>query len=331
MGAVLVTGGAGYIGSHAAKALHEAGRQVVVLDNLVAGHREAVRGLRLVEADVGDATAVSDTIRRYHVSAVVHFAAFLAVGESVAAPVRYYANNVVNTLSLLDVMVRETVPHLVFSSTAAVYGNPSETPIPETHPTRPINPYGETKLAVERALPHYERAYGVRTVSLRYFNAAGADADGHIGEDHRPELHLIPRAIAATADGPALEIFGEDYATSDGTCVRDYVHVSDLATAHVGALDALEAGGPSAVYNLGNGRPSSVREVIAAVERVTGQPVSRRTSARRPGDPAVLCASNEKAHDALGWQPRYEDLDVIVETAWRWHRTHPEGYGSDPG
>ena len=331
MGGILLTGGAGYIGSHAAKALHESGRQVVVLDNLIAGHREAVSGLPLVVADVGDEKAVSETIRRYQISAVVHFAGFLAVGESVEAPIRYYANNVANTLSLLDVMVREAVPYFVFSSTAAVYGNPSENPIRETHPTEPINPYGESKLAVERALPHYERAYGMHTICLRYFNAAGADADGHIGEDHRPELHLIPRAIAATMGGPALEIFGDDYATSDGTCVRDYVHVSDLAIAHVAALDVLEAGSPLGIYNLGNSRASSVCEVVSAVERVTGQAVFKKISSRRPGDPAVLCASSDKARDVLDWRPQYEELDVIVETAWRWHRVHPEGYGSDPG
>ncbi len=331
MGAILVTGGAGYIGSHAAKALYETGREVVVLDSLISGHREAVSGLPLVVADVGDEKAVSEAIRRYQISAVVHFAGFLAVGESVEAPIRYYANNVANTLSLLNVMVREAVLYFVFSSTAAVYGNPSENPIREIHPTEPINSYGETKLVVERALPYYERAYGMHTICLRYFNAAGADAGGQIGEDHRPELHLIPRAIAATMGGAPLEIFGEDYATSDGTCVRDYVHVSDLATAHVAALDGLEAGNPSGIYNLGNSRSSSVLEVVSAVERVTGQTVLQKTSSRRPGDPAVLCASSERARDVLDWRPQYEELDVIVETAWRWHRAHPEGYGSAPG
>ena len=328
MGAVLVTGGAGYVGSHAAKALHEAGHEVVILDNLVAGHREAVLGLPLIQGDIGDASVVRDVIRQHGVTTVMHFAAFLDVGESVRIPARYYWNNVVNTLSLLDAMVQEKVPHFVFSSTAAVYGNPLEAPISESHQTRPINAYGETKLAVERALSHYERAYGLRSICLRYFNAAGADVSGEIGEDHRPEIHLIPRAIAATTGGPSLEIYGDDYATNDGTCVRDYVHVSDLGNSHVRALGVLEAGGGSAVYNIGSGRPCSVREVVEMVARVTGRPVPHTMSVRREGDPAVLFASSQLARTALNWQPQYEDLKVIVETAWLWHRTHPRGYAS---
>ena len=328
MGAVLVTGGAGYIGSHAAHALRAAGRDVVVLDSLQAGHREAVRGLPLVTADIADATAVRDTIRRYRVTAAMHFAALLSVGDSVAAPARYYENNVCGTLALLDALIRESVGLLVFSSTAAVYGEPLRTPIAEDHATRPINAYGETKLAIERALPHYERAYGLRAVRLRYFNAAGADPRGQIGEDHRPEEHLIPRALAAAADGPPLVVFGDDYATADGTCRRDYVHVSDLAAAHVLALAALEAGKPSGVYNLGNGRAFSVRDVLAAVERITGRRVRHALGPRRPGDPAVLLASSARARSELGWEPIYEELDVIVETAWRWHRSHPRGYAS---
>jgi UDP-glucose-4-epimerase GalE len=300
----------------------------VILDNLMAGHREAVRGLPLIQGDIGDASVIRDVIRQHCVTAVMHFAAFLDVGESVRIPARYYWNNVVNTLSLLDAMVQEKVPHFVFSSTAAVYGNPIETPISETHPTRPINAYGETKLAVERALPHYERAYGLRSICLRYFNASGADASGEIGEDHRPEIHLIPRAIAATTGGPSLEIYGDNYATNDGTCVRDYVHVSDLGNSHVRALGVLEAGAGSAVYNIGSGRPCSVREVVETVARVTGRPVPHTMSARREGDPAVLFASSQLARTALNWQPQYEDLKVIVETAWLWHRTHPRGYAS---
>ena len=326
MGAVLVTGGAGYIGSHAVKALRAAGRDVVVLDSLAAGHREAVLGAPLVEADVGDTAVVRETIRRHGVTAVMHFAAWLSVGESVREPDRYYANNVTNTVALLGAMRRESVTHFVFSSTAAVYGDPVETPIRENHPTRPINAYGETKLAVERALPHYERAYGLRAIRLRYFNAAGADPEGEIGEDHSPEIHVIPRAVASANAGATFEIYGEDYATPDGTCLRDYVHVSDLADAHMLALAALEAGGASAVYNLGNGRAYSVRDVVTAVERATGQSVPGMTAARRPGDPAVLYASSERIRVELGWKPRFEDLDTIVETAGRWHRGHPSGY-----
>ncbi len=328
MGAVLVTGGAGYIGSHAARALRAAGRDVVVLDSLQAGHREAVRGLPLVTADIADTAAVRETIRRYRVTAAMHFAALLSVGDSVAAPARYYENNVCGTLALLDALVRESVGLLVFSSTAAVYGEPLRTPIAEDHATRPINAYGETKLAVERALPHYERAYGLRSVRLRYFNAAGADPRGRIGEDHRPEEHLIPCALAAATGGPPLVVFGDDYATADGTCRRDYVHVSDLAAAHVLALAALEAGKPSGVYNLGNGRAFSVRDVVAAVERIAGRRVRHELGPRRPGDPAVLLASSARARSELGWEPIYEELDVIVETAWRWHRSHPRGYAS---
>ena len=326
MGAVLVTGGAGYVGSHAAKALRTAGHEVVVLDNLVAGHREAVQGGPLVEADIADSAAVRDAIRRYRVTAVMHFAALLSVGQSVQAPGEYYANNVSGTLALLNVLVTESIHHFVFSSTAAVYGEPVETPIREDHPTAPINPYGETKLAIERALPHYDRAYGLRSIRLRYFNAAGADGEGELGEDHHPEEHLIPRALQATVDEATLEIYGDDYATSDGTCERDYVHVSDLAAAHVLALKALESGEPSSVYNLGNGRGHSVREVATAVERVTGLRMRQTVAPRRAGDPAVLLASSERVRTELGWEPQYEALDTIVETAWAWHRTHPRGY-----
>ena len=328
MGAVLLTGGAGYIGSHAVKMLRAAGRDVVVLDTLEAGHRAAVRGVPLVEADIADEPAVRDTIRRYRVTSVMHFAALLSVGESVRSPARYYAGNVAKTLALLDTVVAEGVEQLVFSSTAAVYGEPRESPITEDHPTHPINPYGETKLAVENLLPHYERAYGLRSVRLRYFNAAGADPDGDIGEDHRPEEHLIPRALAAAGGGPPLVVFGDDYPTSDGTCLRDYVHVCDLAAAHVLALAALGAGAPLRVCNLGSGRGYSVREVVAAVERVTGARVPCEAGARRPGDPAVLLASSARARAELGWEPVYGALDVIVETAWRWQRSHPHGYKS---
>ena len=321
-----MTGGGGYIGSHAAKALRGAGYRVVLFDNLRAGHRAAALGATLIVGDIQNTAAVRAVIRQHEVTAVMHFAALLAVGDSVRDPAGYYRTNVGGTLSLLDAMGSESVNQLVFSSTAAVYGEPMETPIPEGHPTEPINPYGESKLAIERAIPHYERAYGLRAIRLRYFNAAGADPDGDLGEDHDPEIHLIPLAIKAVVGGPCLKVFGEDYATADGTCLRDFVHVSDLAQAHVGALKALEVGVQPAVYNVGNGRPYSVRDVIAAVERVTGQRVPWSAAARRPGDPAVLFASSDKIRRELGWRPSRPDLDSIVETAWRWHRTHPHGF-----
>jgi UDP-glucose-4-epimerase GalE len=326
--AVLVTGGAGYIGSHAAKALSRRGYHVVVFDNLVAGHREAIRYGPLVEGDITDVRAVRDALARHRIFAVMHFAAFLDVGESVTNPAKYYRNNVVGALSVLEAMADESVGYFVFSSTCATYGEPRETPIPETHPQEPINSYGETKLAIERALPHFERARGLRWMALRYFNAAGADPDGEIGEDHAPEIHLIPRAIEAATGGRGLQIFGDDYPTPDGTCLRDYIHVSDLAEAHVQGLDVLVQKGKSNAYNLGTGQPRSVREVIEAVERVTGRPVPWTLAARRPGDPAALYAAAGRAQTDLRWTPRFPDLDSIVGTAWAWHQSHPHGYGS---
>jgi UDP-glucose-4-epimerase GalE len=327
VGTILVTGGAGYVGSHAAKALTRAGRAVVVYDNLSAGHREATLGAAFTLGDTADEARLREVIRRFGVTAVMHFAARLDVGESVRKPGLYYRNNVSGTLSLLGAMAAERVVHFVFSSTCAVYGEPERTPIDEGQATRPINTYGETKLAVERALPHFEKAHGLRSVCLRYFNAAGADPEGELGEDHDPEIHLIPRAIEAARGGRPLSVFGADYPTPDGTCQRDYIHVSDLADAHLAALKGLEGGGPSAAYNLGNGRPYSVLEVISSVERVSGRRVPRAVSERRPGDPAVLFASNVRARAELSWAPRLGDLDTIVETAWRWHSSHPDGYG----
>jgi UDP-glucose-4-epimerase GalE len=329
--AVLVTGGAGYIGSHAVKTLRKAGHQVLIYDNFLAGHRAAAEaalgnGGVLVEGDIRDTARLTDIMKSRQIGAVMHFAASLSVGASVRDPAGYYANNVIGALSVLQAMVASRVTTLVFSSTAAVFGNPQETPITEGHPTRPINPYGETKLAVERALPHFERAYDVRSVALRYFNAAGADPDGDLGEDHDPEEHVIPRALDAALGRGSFQVFGDDYDTPDGTCLRDYVHVTDLAEAHVLALDSLVAGGPSAIYNLGNGRPTSVRQVLDAVKRVTGKAVPYSQGPRRPGDPAVLYASSERIKKELGWQPRYEDIDTIVETAWRWREAHPSGY-----
>ena len=325
---VLVTGGAGYIGSHAAKALAQAGYQVVVFDNLAAGHREAVRYGDFVDGDVTDVAALRGALRRYRAFAVMHFAAFLDVGESVRDPLRYYRNNVVGALSVLEAMIAEGAKHFVFSSTCAVYGEPVETPISEAHPQQPINAYGESKLAVERALPHVERAHNLRWVALRYFNAAGADPDGEIGEDHSPEIHLIPRAIQASAGAAALQVFGDDYPTPDGTCLRDYVHVSDLADAHVRALEAIVETGRSGAYNLGTGHPQSVRDVIDTVARVTGRRVPWTWAPRRPGDPAVLYAAPHKAHAELHWKPRFPDLESIVRTAWDWHRAHPHGYAA---
>ncbi len=326
MSAVLVTGGAGYVGSHTVKLLRRAGYEVVVYDNLSAGHRAAAGAGPFVEADIHDEGRLRETMRAYQVRAVLHFAAWLNVGDSVADPKGYYRNNVVGTLTLLEAMVAEGVSRFVFSSSAAVFGEPVETPVTEAHPCRPINPYGETKLAVERALPHYARAYGLRWMALRYFNAAGADPDGELGEDHHPETHLIPRAIDAALGGPPLEVFGGDYPTPDGTCLRDYVHVTDLAEAHVLALEALERGRAPAAYNLGAGRAVSVREVIAAVERVSGRRVPWRVAPRRPGDPSVLIASHAAIARDLGWRPRYGDLETIVATAWAWRRAHPQGY-----
>ena len=325
--AVLVTGGAGYIGSHAAKALNRAGYRVVVYDSLVAGHRGAVKFGELVEGDILDAASVEEALRRHEIFAVMHFAAFLDVGESVRDPAKYYRNNVAGALSVLGAMAAASVKHFVFSSTCATYGEPIETPIVETHPQQPINSYGESKLAIERALPHFERAYGMSWTALRYFNAAGADPDGEIGEDHAPEIHVIPRAIEAATGGRGLQVFGDDYPTPDGTCLRDYVHVSDLADAHLRALEAIVETRKSGSYNLGTGHPHSVREVIDTVERITGRPVPWTLAPRRPGDPAVLFAAPHKAQSELHWTPQYADLESIVRTAWNWHRAHPHGYG----
>jgi UDP-glucose-4-epimerase GalE len=302
---VLVTGGAGYIGSHTVKALRAAGRRVVIYDNLSAGHRQAALDTPLVVGEIRDVDSVRRAIRQSGATAVMHFAAWLSVPESVRDPASYYRNNVQGALATLEAMLHENCHHFVFSSTCAVYGEPTETPIGESHPTRPINAYGQTKLAVEHALPHFERAYGIRFVALRYFNAAGADPDGQLGEDHDPEIHVIPRALAAAQNGTPIDIFGEDYPTPDGTCLRDYVHVMDLADAHVAALRRLESGGPSATYNVGTERPSSVRDVIDAVE---------------------LYASAGKIRTELGWRPTRPDLDTIVADAWKWHSTHPAGF-----
>ena len=324
-----MTGGAGYIGSHAVRALRAAAHAVVVLDDLSAGHAESVPSdVPLVRASVHDGNLVVRTLREHRIDAVMHFAAWLSVGESVRDPLGYYQNNLTGSLTLLAAMVEAGVRRFVFSSTCAVYGEPDTVPIVESMATRPISPYGETKLAVERSLPHLERAYGVRWMALRYFNASGAHPDGTIGEHHDPEIHLIPLAITAAQGGPPLMVFGDDYPTPDGTCVRDYIHVCDLADAHVRSLAALEAGSPSTAYNVATGRGHSVREVVDTVTRVVGASVRWTPGPRRPGDPAALYASSDRLQSELGWRPQFPALETIVRHAWQWHAAHPHGYGS---
>ncbi|KLJ00117.1 UDP-glucose 4-epimerase GalE [Luteimonas sp. FCS-9] len=317
---ILICGGAGYIGSHMAKWLHARGTAVTILDNLSTGHREAARYGRLVEADLLEPAALDAVFEAGPFDAVMHFCARSLVGESVRLPLDYYDNNVVGTLNLLRAMRRHGVGRLVFSSTAAVFGEPVRDRIDESHPTAPINPYGASKLMVERMLRDVADAHGLRSVALRYFNAAGASPDGAIGEGHAPETHLIPNAIAAArGDGGRLRIFGDDWPTPDGTCVRDYIHVDDLAQAHWRALGYMETHAGAHAFNLGNGQGFSVREVVAAVERVGGRPVPVDIAPRRAGDPAVLVAASDLARRELGWRPDYTRLDDIVATAWRWH------------
>jgi UDP-arabinose 4-epimerase len=317
--AVLVTGGAGYIGSHTCKALARAGFTPVTYDNLAHGHTWAVRWGPLVRGDLADRDLLADTLARYSIDAVIHFAAFAYVGASMNAPGEYFRNNVANTMTLLEAMQQTEVDTIVFSSTCATYGIPGKVPIDEDEPQKPINPYGESKLFVERMLRWWESAHGLRWTALRYFNAAGADPDGEIGEHHDPETHLVPLAVEAAmgSRGP-LEIFGSDYETHDGTAVRDYIHVSDLAAAHVAALKRLHAGGSSLALNLGTGIGHSVRDVVAMVE-VFGGRVPVRMAARRAGDPPQLVAAAHRARDVLDWEPRHSSLDEIVATAWRWH------------
>ncbi|MDH5298367.1 MAG: UDP-glucose 4-epimerase GalE [Desulfobulbaceae bacterium] len=318
---LLVVGGAGYIGSHMVAMLLAAGWQVIVLDDLSTGHRDLLPGGTLVEGNLGDAALLDRIFAAHPIDAVMHFAAFSLVGESVAHPLKYYRNNLARTVTLLEAMVRHRVRRFIFSSTAAVYGEPEEIPIAETHPCRPTNPYGATKIGVERMLADCDQAHGLKSVSLRYFNAAGAHASGTMGERHNPESHLIPLVLqVATGERQEIKIFGTDYPTGDGTCLRDYVHVDDLARAHMLALEALLAGEGSAVYNLGNSRGYSVREVIETARRVTGRAIPVVETERRPGDPAVLVAASEKIRGQLGWQPRYEELSTIIATAWRWHQ-----------
>ena len=324
---VLVAGGAGYIGSHAAQALARAGHDVWVFDNLSTGHRQAVPADRLIVGELVDRDACEQALRLHRIEAVLHFAACCYVGESVTDPAKYYRNNVAATLTLLDAMRAAGVDRIVFSSTTAIYGALNELPIREDAPPAPINPYGFTKRVVEQVLADYATAYGLGSISLRYFNAAGAAADGSLGEDHEPETHLIPLVLdVALGRRENITIFGDDYSTPDGTCVRDYVHVDDLADAHVRALSHVEPGQAEA-YNLGTGCGFSVQEVIDAARGVTGHAIPSATGARRAGDPAVLVADAARAAQVLGWKPQIRELDEIIATAWRWRSTNPEGYG----
>ena len=325
---ILVTGGAGYIGSHAVRLFLKRGHDVWVYDNLSAGHRAAVPADRLIVGDLAEVHRLDHALMQQRIEAVVHFAGSAYVGESVRQPGAYYLNNLVNTLHLMEAMRRNRIWRLVFSSTCATYGVPTRVPITEDEKQLPINPYGNTKLAVERALADYAAAYHWGYAALRYFNAVGASGDGSLGEDHDPETHLLPLAIqAALGQRPHLEVFGTDYPTPDGTCVRDYIHVDDLAEAHLLALETLEPGRELSC-NLGIGRGYSVREVVRTVEEVSGRPVPLREGPRRPGDPPVLIAAADRARKELGWQPHYTELRSLVETAWNWHRRHPDGYGA---
>lgn len=329
---VLVTGGAGYIGSHACKALARAGYKPIVYDNLSFGHEWAVKWGPLERGDILDRTRLDEVIAKHRPAAVVHFAAFAYVGESVTDPGKYYRNNVVGSLTLLEAMRDANVGRIVFSSTCATYGIPDTLPIDENSPQRPINPYGASKLMVERVLADFGDAHGLTWTALRYFNAAGADLDGQIGEDHDPETHLIPLVLdAASGRRPHVTVFGTDYDTHDGTCARDYIHVADLADAHVLALQNLEAGAPSGPFNLGNGQGFTVREVIDAVEKVTELKVPVVLGARRAGDPASLVSDATRAQTILGWQPKIADLEAIVRSAWAWHQRGPRFSRADLG
>lgn len=325
--AILVTGGTGYIGSHTVAELLAHGEEVIVVDNLRTGHERAVLGGTLYRGDIRDRRFLDEVFRAHEIEAVIHFAAKSLVGESVRDPLAYYDNNVIGTHTLVSAMVEHGVRKAVFSSTAAVYGEPERIPIREEDPTVPANPYGETKLAMEKMFRWCDQAYGLKSISLRYFNAAGAHPDAIIGEDHEPESHLIPLVLqVALGQREQIEMFGDDYPTEDGTCIRDYVHVMDLANAHRLALDYLRTHNRSDVFNLGNGTGFSVKQVIDTARKVTGHPIPAKVSPRRAGDPAVLVASADKAKRLLNWQPRCPELETIIESAWNWHRRHPRGY-----
>ncbi|GAW28000.1 UDP-glucose 4-epimerase GalE [Carboxydocella sp. ULO1] len=325
---ILVTGGAGYIGSHTVHYLLQQGHQPIVLDNLSTGHRQAVPStVPFYHGDIANSALVTSIIDRHQISGVIHFAASSLVGESMANPAKYFENNVVKTILFLNTLLKTGVKHLVFSSTAAVYGEPRQLPIREEDPTEPTNVYGQTKLMLEQVMAQYARTYDFHYAALRYFNACGALPDGSIGEDHQPETHLIP-LILQVANGRRdhITIYGQDYPTPDGTCIRDYIHVLDLAEAHLLALQYLWNGGESGPFNLGNGQGFSVQEVISVARQVTGHPLPVQIGPRRPGDPARLVAAAEKARQVLNWQPRYPDLAAMVASAWAWHRQHPDGF-----
>ncbi len=324
---ILVTGGAGYIGSHCVATLVDRGIDVVVVDDLSKGHKAALKGGRFYQGSVADKDFLNEVFTEESIEAVIHFAAYSLVGESMQIPEQYFRNNVTAGLSLIETMIEHKVPYLVFSSTAATFGEPERVPIEENDRQIPTNPYGESKLIVEHMLKWCDQAHGLKYCALRYFNVAGARADGSIGEDHRPESHLIP-IILQVAQGKRekLSLFGTDYPTKDGTCIRDYIHVDDLIDAHILALDYLRAGNPSTAFNLGNGQGFSNREIMEAARRVTGHPIPVSEEGRRPGDPAILIASSQKAMDVLGWRPKYTNIEDIIATAWNWHFTHPNGY-----
>lgn len=316
---ILVVGGAGYIGSHMVKLLSRSGTEVITLDNLSCGYADAVRYGELIKGDLGDRITLDKLFSDHRIDAVMHFAAFIEVGESVSNPAKYYHNNVSNTQILLDAMISHDIEHFIFSSTAAIFGEPEYTPIDEAHKKEPINPYGRSKLMVEQILEDYDRAYGLKSTCLRYFNAAGADPEGELGERHNPETHLLPLILqAASGRRENIKIFGQDYPTDDGTCVRDYVHINDLCEAHSLALKRMQEKSESARYNLGNGKGFSVREVIDTTMSVTGKDFTVIEDARRPGDPAVLVADSQRARNELNWQPQFDKLETIIETAWQW-------------
>ncbi|MDR6884714.1 UDP-glucose 4-epimerase GalE [Bacillus sp. 3255] len=325
--AILVTGGAGYIGSHAVAELLDKGEEVVIVDNLQQGHKEAVLGGKLYVGDLRDGEFLDRVFTENSIDAIIHFAANSLVGESMTNPGKYYHNNVYGTLCLLEKMNQYGVKNIVFSSTAATYGEPENIPILESDRTLPTNTYGETKLAMEKMMKWFDTAHDIKYVSLRYFNAAGAHAGGKIGEDHSPETHLIPIILqVALGQRAHISIYGDDYATEDGTCVRDYIHVSDLASAHVLAVEKLRGGAPSSIYNLGNGTGFSVKQVIDIARKVTGHPIPAVVEPRRAGDPATLIASSERARAELGWKPTRDSLEEIIASAWQWHQNNPNGY-----
>ncbi|WP_028595306.1 UDP-glucose 4-epimerase GalE [Paenibacillus assamensis] len=329
---ILVTGGAGYIGSHTVQTLLNSGYEVIIVDNLSTGHIKSINQnqVKFYSCDIRDKDMLSRIMREHSVESVIHFAASSLVGESMKAPAKYYDNNVYGTQCLLEAMSSQNVKHIVFSSTAATYGNPTHVPILETDPTMPTNTYGETKLTMERMMRWFEQAYGMTYVALRYFNAAGASENGEIGEDHTPETHLIPLVLqVALNQREHISVFGDDYDTADGTCIRDYIHVSDLADAHVKALQHLQGGGTSDVFNLGNGNGYSVLEIIEAARSVTGHSIPARVEARREGDPAVLIADASKAREQLKWVPQWTNIQQIIASAWKWHQANPKGYAGE--